>query len=109
MSDFPRLKYLLDDSTVEQLSGHEPVRATNGALRVRRLFSGDKRNWSLSGLLENGELDALMAHYGANKDAQFNFYWPADRQTYTASYVAAPQPARIGPMHSRVRVQLMER
>jgi len=109
VSDFPRLKYMLDDSTVDPLSGHEATRATNGALRLRRLFTGDKRNWSLSYLLEDADFDSLMAHYAANKDGQFNFYWPGDRQTYTASYVAAPQPSRIGPMHSRVRVQLMER
>ena len=108
MSDFPRLKYLQDDSTVEVLSGHEPTRATNGALRIRRLFSDDKRSWSLSYFLEDDQLDALMTHYAGNKDGEFNFFWPGDRQTYTASYVSAPQPQRIGPAHSRVRVQLME-
>lgn len=109
MSDFPRLRYLLDESTCDPLSGHEPVRATNGGLHVRRLFSSDKKNWSLVYLLENDALDTLDSHYGSHKDAQFSFYWPGDRQTYTVSYAAAPQPARLGPLHSRVRVQLMER
>lgn len=109
MSDFPRLKYMLDDSSCEPLSGHETVRATNGALHVRRLFSSDKRNWILSFLLDNTDLSTLMTHYGANKDASFNFYWPGDAQTYSVSYSAAPQPSRVGPLHSRVRVTLMER
>lgn len=109
MSDFPRLQYMLDDSTCEPLSGHEPVRATNGSLRMRRLFTGDKRNWSLSFVLDDTAFATLTAHYAANKDGQFLFYWPGDRQSYTVSYVSAPSEARVGPMHSRVRVELMER
>ena len=38
MSDYPRLP-ILRESTCDVQSGHEPVRATNGALHVRRSYS----------------------------------------------------------------------
>lgn len=109
MSDFPRLHYMLSDSACEVLSGHETVRATNGALRVRRAFTGEKRNWTLLFFLDNTRRDTLDDHYTDNKDAQFSFVWPDDGVTYTASYAGPPQYTREGPDFSRARVVLMER
>lgn len=109
MSDFPRLNYMLDDSSCESLAGYEPVRATNGKLYVRRMFTSDERNFSLSFLLNSAGISSLRTHYTGHKDASFAFFWPGDNTTYTVSYVSPPQESRIGPGHWRVRVQLMER
>jgi hypothetical protein len=109
VSDFPRLQYMLDDSTCETQSGHDFVRATNGALHVRRYFNDEKRMWLLSFFLSATSREDLQDHYDDNKDGQFDFYWPGDDATYTASYIAAPEYAKAGPQYVRARVQLMER
>lgn len=108
MSDYPRLP-MLRDSSAEVLSGHEPVRATNGALHMRRMFSAEKRDFVLLHILTADNRAALEAHYTANKDAQFTLYWPETGQNYTVSYAAAPQYDKAGMRYSRARVTLMER
>ena len=109
MSDFPSLRYMTDESICEQQSGHEPVRATNGALHVRRMFTGEKRTFQLVFVVDAANRAALASHYSDNRDASFSFFWPDDRQTYTVSYSTAPQYAPMGPMMTRARVTLMER
>jgi len=108
VSDYPRLP-ILRESTCETLSGHEPARATNGALHMRRLFTGEKRNFNLAHVLTADHRAALAAHYAAHKDAAFNFTWPEDGQVYSVSYGAAPQFDKAGVAFSRARVTLMER
>jgi hypothetical protein len=108
VSDYPRLP-TLRESEAEVLSGHEPVRATNGALHMRRMFSGEKRNFSLAHVLTPAQRADLEAHYAAHKDASFSFTWAEDGQAYTVSYGAAPQFGKAGVSFSRARVQLMER
>ena len=107
MSDYPRV-HMLSDSTCEVLGGHEPVRATNGALHLRRMFTSEKRNLLIMHILTPAERSALAAHYAANKDLSFAFYWPTDNATYTVVYAAAPRYSRAGTRFSQANVSLME-
>jgi len=107
VSAYPRLP-TLRESECEVLSGHEPVRATNGALHMRRMFTGEKRNFSLAHVLTAAQRAELQAHYAAHRDSSFAFTWGEDGQTYTVSYAAAPAYSRLGPLYSRARVMLME-
>jgi hypothetical protein len=108
VSDYPRLP-ILRDSTCEVLSGHEPARATNGTLHMRRAFTGDKRNFMIVHVMTTAQRATLTAHYAADKDNAFNFVWPEDGQTYSVSYSAAPQWDKAGTNFHRARVNLMER
>lgn len=108
MSDYPRIP-ILRDSACEVLSGHEPARATNGALRMRRAFTAEKRNFQVVHVMTTAQRAALVDHYAADKDAAFNFYWPEDGQTYSVSYAAPPQWDKAGTNFHRARVTLMER
>ena len=82
------------------------MRATNGALRLRRLWSAEKLDFVVEHApLTDAERSTLEAHYQANRDASFAIVWPEDGQTYTVAYAAPPQYLRnIGWWQARVRL-----
>lgn len=96
---------ILEESEPAVDGGVLADRATNGMLKVRRLFDEDKTDFVVVHMLTRAERDTLMAFYAANKTAQFSFYWPGDGATYTCVFKAPPQPSRRG-MYYRVTVRL---
>jgi hypothetical protein len=98
---------LLDESAVQIEGGFNPARATNGALRVRKLWPTDKRRFALVHMLTKAEFDSLQAYYDANALGQFNFTWPPTGQVHGCRFVAPPQPVTVG-QHRRVTVTLEE-
>lgn len=96
---------ILEDSEATPQGGVQADRASNGMLKVRRLFDEDKTDFVVVHMLTRAERDTLMAFYSANKTAQFSFYWPGDGVTYTCVFTAPPQSSRRG-MYYRVTVRL---
>lgn len=88
---YPVLPIMRPDSAAAREGGLAPTRATNGALKVRRLYSAEKTSFNLVHWISPAEKAALEAHYQANKDLSFSFAWPSDGATYTVRYGAAPQ------------------
>lgn len=105
MSTYPRF-FTLSDSTQVAASGVEPLRATNGALKVRRMWSGDKKTFELGHLLTATEKETLDAFYAAEKDADVSYISPWDGTTYTVRFVAPPQYVkRLHRVEARVSFQ----
>ena len=101
---YPSLR-ILRDSTAERQGGQEPARATNGATRMRRLWSGEKTEFVIEHMLGDADCSTLEAHYQANKDLSFDFLWPEDGASYTVVYAAPPQYLkRLGWWLGRVRL-----
>lgn len=90
MAAYPTLPHR-DSSRIGVISGHEPVRATNGTLKVRRLQSGDKATFSLDHDLTSAQKTTLDSFYSTNKDLDVTYTWPGTGASYTVRFVAAPQ------------------
>lgn len=73
-------------------SGHDPRRATNGALKVRRLFSAEKASFALVHDLTGAQKTTLDSFYTTNKDLDVTYTWPGTGSSYTVRFVGAPQP-----------------
>ena len=88
---YPNLP-LLRDSSSQRESGLAPARATNGMLKVRRLYSTEKMSFSLAHWpLTRVQRDQLEAVYQANKNGNVTLLWPEDGASYTVRFAAAPQ------------------
>jgi len=77
-------------STTQRESGIEPVRATNGVLKVRRLFSTEKMTFDLVHWLSDAQKATLEAAYQANKNGNLTLVWPEDGASYTVRFASAP-------------------
>lgn len=104
---YPTLPIVQDDSDALRDAGLTVQRATNGGLKVRRLYSVDKTDFTVVHILSAAERDALLAFYAANVVSQFGFYWPGDSATYTVRFAAAPQISRRHN-HYRATVRLAQ-
>lgn len=89
MAAYPTLT-LLNSSTPRRDAGLQPRRASNGRLRMRRLYTTEKMEFDLTHWLTTAERDQLEAHYQANKDGSFAFTWSLDGVTRTCMYGSAP-------------------
>ncbi len=98
---------ILEESEASTEAGITPQRATNGALKSRRLYSSDKTDFTVVHMLTRAERDTLTTHYTSNRDAEFSFTWPGDGTTYTVRYSGAPQVARRG-FYYRVTTRLAQ-
>jgi hypothetical protein len=98
---------ITQDSTADTDAGLRPQRATNGKLKMRRLYSEDKTEFYVVHLLTAAERATLRAHYLANRTNAFTFVWPLDGQEYTVQYLGAPSFSRA-PMGFRADVRLGE-
>jgi hypothetical protein len=98
---------VLDESECSRAAGIEPTRATNGLLKVRRLYSADKTDFTVVHALSRADRDTLMTFYAANVTTEFTFYWPGDGATYTVRFADAPQISRRSN-HYRATVRLLE-
>lgn len=98
---------ILEDSEASRNAGLDAQRATNGLLKVRRLYSADKTDFTVVHMLTRAERDTLMTFYAGNVTTEFTFYWPGDGTTYTVRFAAAPQVSRRGAYY-RTSVRLAE-
>lgn len=98
---------ITQDSTAETNGGLEPQRASNGMLRLRRLYSQDKTEFNVVHELTAAERDTLRQFWIDYRTAAFTFTWPLDGQTYTVCFLAAPQYSRT-PTGYRADVRLGE-
>ena len=108
MATYPNY-LILDTSDVTPVDGYEPRRASNGALKVRKLSAGEKREFTVDHLLSKTERDALEAFFQANKLLDVTLAWPGEAAAATVRFVAAPKYS--GPSGTRmyaVRVRLAE-
>lgn len=106
MANYPAF-FTLADSTALPESGIEPERATNGALRHRRLWPDDKTTFDIGHVLNATEVDTMVAFYAANKDLNFVYRWPADGGLRTVRFAAPPRYTKR-TAHWEVRVRLLE-
>lgn len=105
MNTYPRF-FTLQDSTAVTASGVEPLRATNGALKVRRMWPADKATFQIGHVLTTAEKTTLDAFYAAEKDADVSYVSPWDSTTYTVRFVAPPQYIkRLHRVEARVSFQ----
>lgn len=88
---------ILRSSSAERQGGFEPVRATNGVLKVRRLFAAEKTTFRVEHLLTDAQRTTLENAYVANRTANLTFAWPVDGQSYTVRFAEAPQYRKDGP------------
>lgn len=89
MAAYPTLPVSVQ-SRVLRLDGYTPVRATNGALKVRKLMAGEKAEFDLVHEISAGQRATLESHYQGDKLNSFSFAWPTGG-SYTVRYLAAPQ------------------
>jgi len=106
MAAYPTLMTLRSSST-DRDSGIQSARATNGALRVRSLYTADKANFNLVHWCSLAEKEALDTFYAANRLLDVEYTDPADSEVYTVRFTSAPQPVDITPWWE-VRVVLRE-
>lgn len=79
-----------ENSRQEISDGRQVVRATNGALKVRRLYASDKSSFSLEHELTSSQVSTLRTFYTTNADLGVDFTWAGDGTTYTVRFAAAP-------------------
>lgn len=92
MSAYPTLAVQDSSGGVEPIDSRTLVRATNGALKVRRLHGTEKVRISIEHWLSSADKTTLDAHYDANLDASFSYTWPGSGSpTYTVVYAAKPR------------------
>jgi hypothetical protein len=105
MANYPGF-HTLADSTMTSESGVEPARATNGTLRTRRLWAGDKATFDLGHTLSAAEKATYDAFYAANKDLDVTYAWPKGG-SFTVRFAAPPRYVPVG-QRFEVRVRLLE-
>lgn len=106
MAAYPTLN-TQETSRIDVEAGYEPVRATNGSLKVRRMFSADKASFTLDHDLTSAQKSTLDSFYASNKDLDVTYTWPGTGASYTVRFVAAPQYV-WHPWGFRARVMLVE-
>lgn len=89
MAAYPSLNVTVN-SRQEISDGRQVVRATNGALKVRRLYSSDKSTFSLEHELTSAQVTTLKSFYTTNADLNVDFTWAGDGTTYTVRFVRPP-------------------
>jgi hypothetical protein len=97
----------LADSTATADSGIEPVRATNGTLKLRRLWATDKGEFEIGHVLASADKATLDGFYTTNKDLDITYRWPSTGATFTVRFVAPPRYTPRGA-YFEARVRLME-
>lgn len=104
MPAYPSFFTLANSVTVSE-NGAEPTRATNGSLRIRRMWSADKKSFDIGHVLSDAQRATLDAFYAANKDANNTYRWALDGVSYTVRFAAPPQyTPRTGYCEARVRL-----
>lgn len=90
MAFYPTLPWMQAGTVIEREGGITPVRATNGLLKVRRLYTAEKRRWKAEHWLSDSQRTTLEAFYVANRVLNVDLVSPDDSQTYSVRFAAAP-------------------
>ena len=104
----PALSAPQRSSSTVRSGGQDPARATNGALKMRRLFTAEKMDFTIDYWLTTAQKNALESFYSTNKDASNTIVWAEDGVTYTVLFAAPPQNLLMPGGWWQVRVRLME-
>lgn len=76
-------------SVAEQQDGRQLVRATNGALKTRVLYTSDKKQFTLRHRLKSAEKTTLANFYGTNSALTWTLVF--DGGTSTCVFAQPPQ------------------
>jgi hypothetical protein len=105
MANYPA-HFTLADSRAVTESGIEPERASNGTLKLRRLWPDDKATFDVGHVLTSTDATSFEAFYQANKNLDVTYRWPGDGARYTVRFVAPPRYVpRVNRVEVRVRLQ----
>jgi hypothetical protein len=75
------------DSKEKRMTGRQVDRATNGVAKVRKLYSAQKKTFSIVHQgLTSAEKTTLEAFFTANELVTFTFVWAGDSVTYTCLF-----------------------
>ena len=96
MAAYPSLPWVQEGTQINREGGFVPVRATNGVLKVRRLFSTEKLAWDIVHRLSNSERTTLEAFYVANRILTIDLTAPDTGVTSQARFAAAPAYRQMG-------------
>jgi hypothetical protein len=106
MSAYPAFPVQRAGSAAQRAGGQQVVRATNGAVRVRRLYSTEKTTFDLVHWLTDAQRTTLETFYQANRDGDVTLTWAEDGLAYTTRFAAPPQYLRReGWWEARVRLE----
>ena len=78
-----------EGSIAEPKDGRELVRATNGTLKTRVLYAGDKKDFTLQHRLKSTDATTLTNFYGTNRTASWTLVF--DGGTSTCVFSAPPK------------------
>ena len=105
MTAFPSL-YYTESSSISTQDGKLSVRATNGALKMRQLYPGDKAMLDLE--FEQATRTAIDGHYATDRDVSFEYTDPVTSSAYTVVYAGPPQWQAQPGGWWKCRVKLLE-
>jgi hypothetical protein len=106
MAAYPTLNAQRSSATVRN-GGQEAARATNGTLKMRRLYTAEKMNFTVDHWLTDAQKSTLESFYQTNRDLDVSFTWAEDAATYTVRFSEPPQYLRM-PGWWQARVSLLE-
>lgn len=105
---YPTLPITIN-SRITKLDGRIIQRASNGALKTRKLFSSDKLEFALEHELTSAQKASLDSHYSTDGLNSFPYTWPGlGTPTYTVRYLGAPQYQEMPGGWYRASVKLGE-
>ena len=91
MAAYPTLPWAREGTVITREGGLVPVRATNGTLKVRRLFSAEKLAWQIEHRLTSAERTTLETFYATNRVLTIQVTAPDTGVTSQARFAAAPE------------------
>jgi hypothetical protein len=86
---YPTLQ-ITANSKASSDDGRIHVRATNGALKVREMFTAIKRTFNVEHYLTVADKQTLDSFYSTDKNNDVSFKW-VDGVTYTVRFIGPPQ------------------
>lgn len=87
---YPTTLPIMRASSTQRDGGFDATRATNGVLKVRRLYSAEKVTFTLVHWLSDAQKATLEAAYQTFKTSNLTLTWPEDGANYTVRFGAAP-------------------
>lgn len=87
---YPTTLPIMRASITQREGGFAPARATNGVLKMRRLYSTEKMTFDIVHWLSDSQKAALETAYQSFKTSNLTLTWPEDGANYTVRFAAAP-------------------
>lgn len=107
MAAYPTMSHQRSGPGPARSDGQDAVRATNGGLKVRRLYSATKSDFIIDHWLTDAQKTTLDSFYTTNRDLDVTYTSPEDSVSYTVRFVSPPQYIRM-PGWWQARVRLAE-